>query len=269
MPVLKNMRVVVHRMNLVIQSLIFSMKKGTKYKINTFSWFVADIALYSSVFLLYLLLGLGLDNFGDYSKAEMLLYISTYSLVNNLYAVLFSEGVSAYSENIMNGYFVYDLLLPKRVLFSTVMKTINFPPLLSTPFLIGINVCLLLSYSLSASVVALYILSLIAGAFSILFLFVILYTFQLFKVRTAVLSGLVLDMLELSEKPDSVFPKKVRDFFTFIIPAFLMSALPSRIVLGRISVFELLWVFSAPFFLYGLFRLVFWWGIRKYESEVE
>jgi len=256
-------------MNILIQSIIYSFKKTKKYKINTISWFLADIALYSSVFLLYLLLGLSLNSFGTYTKNQMLFYISTYTLVNNIYAVLFSEGVSSYSSNIMNGYFPYDLLTPQRLLFGIFMKNINFPPLLSTPFLLGINIYLMNTYSPDFISVILYYSAVLMGAIAIMLIFAIVYSFQLFKFRTSSLSEVVLQLLELAEKPDSVFPKKVKNFFTFIIPAFLMSALPSRIILKDISVVELLWIYLSPIIYFFVFLTVFKTGIRRFESEVE
>ena len=81
-------------MRKVYVMLKYGILKGIRYRANLFSWIIADISLYSSVALVYLMLFTKTENMGGYSFLQMALYISTYFMINNLYAVFFSEATS-------------------------------------------------------------------------------------------------------------------------------------------------------------------------------
>ena len=40
----------------VFAGIQFGIRKGLRYKVNTYSWFLADLALYASVILMYFLI---------------------------------------------------------------------------------------------------------------------------------------------------------------------------------------------------------------------
>ena len=55
----------------VFAGIQFGIRKGLRYKVNTYSWFLADLALYASVILMYFLISTTFTSFGAYTTTEM------------------------------------------------------------------------------------------------------------------------------------------------------------------------------------------------------
>ncbi|QSX06473.1 ABC-2 family transporter protein [Sedimentibacter sp. zth1] len=252
---------------MIKESLVYAFKKSTMYRANMISWFLADLALYISTFLCYFILGKSVSNFGGYSANEILLYISCFFLVNNIYAIFFSESVSKYGGSIINGLLDYELLKPKSLVVNFIIKNINFAPALSTPLLMILNYyCLKLC---NANISIIYILSIICGSLTMGIMFFIVYSIALFGIRAEAISNIVVQLLTIGEKPDSVFPKAIQNLLLYVIPVFLFSALPTRIALCKIDSLNLLWIFLAPVIYIFILKVIMSLGLKKYQSGVE
>lgn len=250
--------------NLVIESLKFSIKKAIQYPANLISWFLADISLYSADFFAYYLLAKKIGVFGDYSSKEVLLYITCFFLVNNIYAIIFAQAVSRFGDSVLTGYFDYDLLKPKPIIKYLVLKNINLPAACSTPLLVVLNIYCLKICNVKLSLR--YVISIFSGAMVMGFIFFIVYSLTLFNVRSEAISSITMQLLILGEKPDTIFPKLIRNTFIYGIPIFLFSALPTRIALNKISSIELSWIFISPLFYYLILKILLKKGLTQYQS---
>lgn len=250
--------------NLVIESLKFSIKKAIQYPANLISWFLADVSLYSADFFAYYLLAKKVGIFGDYSSKEVLLYITCFFLVNNIYAIIFAQAVSRFGDSVLTGYFDYDLLKPNSLIKYLVLKNINLPAACSTPLLVILNIYCLKICNVKLSVQ--YIISIFSGAMVMGFIFFIVYSLTLFSVRSEAISSITMQLLILGEKPDTIFPKLIRSAFIYGIPIFLFSALPTRIALNKISSMELAWTFISPIFYYLILKILLKKGLTQYQS---
>lgn len=248
--------------------LKYGIKKGIRYKANTLGWFLADISLYSSTLLLYVLLYAAFDAIGAYTAEELGVYISTYFLVNNLYAVLFAEAVSAYTDAIYSGSFLFCQLNPAGILRSSILLNFNFPALLATPYLVGLNVFFL--HRLGAvppAYLLMYYLSILMACLVMLFFFLCLSTLLLWGIRSSAIHSAINQLFSIAEKPDTVFPAAVRRVFTYIVPAFLFSAVPARILLRRSISGETVFLWGLPVLLYAVYKLLERRGMRCYQQS--
>lgn len=252
---------------MIRESLIYAFKKSTAYRANMISWFLADIALYASGFLSYFLLNKTVNNFGGYTSNEILLYISCFFLVNNLYAIFFAETASVFGEEIISGFLDYDILKPGSLILNLVIKNINFAPILSTPLLVILNLYCIKLVDTNVSVI--YIISIISGMLTMGMIFLIVYSFMLFGIRSEALSPIILQLLTIGEKPDTVFPKMIKNFFIYLIPVFLFSAIPTKIALNKINNIEIIWSFLIPFLYAFILKIIINKGLKKYQSEGE
>lgn len=256
-----------HDMTLVYSSLLFGIKKAIQYRINLISWILADLSLYTATFVSYYFLTLQINVFGDYSSQQMLLYISTFFLVNNLYAIFFSEAVSVFGSSILSGYFQYYLLMPRDTMVTVILKNMNIPAAVVTPFLWLLNIqCLKINGIVGTPI---YYISIVTGTLVMGLLMFSIFTLALFNIRAESLSLVIQQILTTAEKPDSVFPKIVRNFLTYLLPIFLLSALPTRIVLNKTSTFEIFWSILAPCLMLLGFAILFRAGLRNYEPGME
>ena len=248
-------------------SVKYGMLKGLRYKANTFSWFLADIALYSSIIVMYLFLSSAFDSFGVYSKRELGLYISTYFMVNNLFAVFFSEAVSQYGKSVLDGSFSYYQLTPPGALRSHILLNFNFPAMLSTPFLFIMNIYFVAKLFSSPIQILFYYLGVFSACATMLFVFQSITALLLFGIRSSAIGSCITQLFSIAEKPDTVFQPTFRKIFTFVIPAFVFSAVPSRIILGTISAFEAFYLCLSPLIFYALFRMLERIGFKEYQHS--
>ncbi len=249
----------------VFAGIQFGIRKGLRYKVNTYSWFLADLALYASVILMYFLISTTFASFGAYIKTEMGLYISTYFIINNLFAVLFSEAVSEYGASILNGSFSYYQLTPVGPLRSLILLNFNFAAMLSTPALLAMNIYFVVQLFTTPVQVILYYLGVLFACGTMLFVFQTISALLLFGVRSSAIASAMTQLFSIAEKPDMVFHPAFRKVFTFVIPAFLFSAVPSKVMLGTAAVSEIAALFLSPLFFYALFRILEAAGCRKYQ----
>ncbi|ADH60721.1 protein of unknown function DUF990 [Thermoanaerobacter mathranii subsp. mathranii str. A3] len=252
------------RENMLIESIRFSIKKAIQYRANLVSWFLADLSLYTATFLGYYLLTQKIDVFGDYNREEILFYITCFFLVNNLYAIFFAEAVSKFGQSVLTGYFDFDLLKPQPLIKYIVLKNLNFPAALSTPLLIFLNIWCMKICEIKLTIA--YIISIFSASILMGLLFFIVYSFTLFGLRSEAISAIVLQLLTMTEKPDTVFPKIVRNLLIYAIPIFLFSAIPARIALGKSNVYESIWCYSSPLLYYLVLKVILYQGLKKYQS---
>ena len=245
----------------------FGIRKGLRYKVNTYSWVLADISLYSSLIFMYVLLSSSFDSFATYSKTELGLYISTYFIINNLFATLFAEAVSEYDRCILDGTFSYYQLTPTGPLRSLILLNFNFPAMLSTPILLAINIYFVIRIAVSPIQVLIYYFAIILACGTMLFVFLSISALVLFGIRSAAISSAITQLFSIAEKPDRVFHPAFRKIFTFVIPAFIFSAIPSKIIFGTITITELLYLFFCPLFFYVLYHILEHIGCRYYQHS--
>lgn len=243
----------------------YGILKGLRYRINTISWFLADLSLYASTILMYILLSSVYDNFGNYTKPEITFYISTYFLINNIYAIFFSEASSAYENSILNGTYAYYQLTPSGVLKSLILLNFNFPAFLSFPMLLAFNIYSLSMLSPVLLNIILYYVSILFSCGIMFFLFQSLSALVLFGLRSSSLQSVVVQFFSIAEKPDSVFHPAFRKAFTYVIPAFMLSAVPTRLLLGRCTIAETIALFADPFILGAIYLWLSIVGNKKLQ----
>lgn len=250
-----------------IAGIKYGINKGLKYRINTISWFIADIALYFSVIILYLLLFTTFSNFGGYTKSEIAVYISTYFMINNIFAVLFSEAVSEYGESVLNGSFLYYELTPCGPLKSLILLNFNYPALLSTPFLLAFNIISIAKFRPKIGFVLLYYVGICLAVSTMLFVFQLIYSMLLFGIRSQAISSSVTQLFAIAEKPDKIFNPTFRKIFTYCIPAFIFSAVPSRIIFGDANIYEIFYLFICPIVFMTLYIIAEHIGVKVYTNS--
>jgi len=101
------------------------------------------------------------------------------------------------------------------------------------------------------------------------FVFFTVYGLTLFGIRAEGISAICIQLLSVAERPDTVFPRVVRNVLIYGIPIFLFSAIPARIALNKAKFVEIAWMYISPAFCYVVLRILFRQGMRKYQSGME
>lgn len=71
------------------------------------------------------------------------------------------------------------------------------------------------------------------------FVFFTVYGLTLFGIRAEGISAICIQLLSVAERPDTVFPRVVRNVLIYGIPIFLFSAIPARIALNKAKFVEI------------------------------
>ena len=210
----------------IVSYLRFSWKKAIVYKANLASWVLADLGMYLSTIFVYLLLGGTVFLFAGYNNSQMLLYISNSFLINNIYSILFSEAIDTISIDIRNG------------------KMYNLKSLVITPFLIAFNVfCLYLNH-LSLHIMNFLLLLIAVYSMGVIFLLIICLDF--IGLRSEAINPIMVELLELRDRPDKIFNTFIRNIFIYIIPIYLTSAIPTKIMIQNCNLPEIIYFFLFP-----------------------
>ena len=253
--------------NIIKNSWLIAYKRLLKYPINAFSWLIADVSLYLSTFLIYFLLGTSINYFSTYSKNEVMLYIATGFIINNIYSIFFSEAFDSFSTDIWNGKIYYNLLKPYNIHLTYISKNINLKSVVSTPLLL-----LFWKWSMtncSVNIDAIAVASIMLGAISMAAIFGCMLNLDLLGIRTDSFTVIVVQMLNIREKLDTIFPKGIGYFFTYVIPIFLSSAIPTRIILKEQKRIEIIWIILFPIICMVLNSLAIKDCLRNYDLGTE
>ncbi|MBT9165193.1 MAG: hypothetical protein DDT23_01208 [candidate division WS2 bacterium] len=248
---------------MISEAFKVSFKRATLYRANLISWILADISLYTGTFLTYWLLTSSINSIGGYFPGEIMLYISSFLLVNNVFAAFFSDAVSEYLSQVLSGKLHNMILKPRHLIMVTMLSNINFPPLITTPFLLFINIFYLRAVN---GISIQYYLLIVSGAITMGFLYFTLYSFGLLGFRMQMLSDVIFQLMQVSERPDTVFPYTARNILTYIIPVFLFSAVPTRYALGKINYTTFVWALSAPVVHFVLLMIIIKVGLSNYRE---
>ncbi|MCL2321866.1 MAG: ABC transporter permease [Oscillospiraceae bacterium] len=250
-------------MRFLAEGVKMSYKRMKLYRINIISWVIADISLYASIIFMYIILVNKVKVIGDYRGNEILLFVSCYLLINNIFAIC-ANSVTAYCRNIIDGKFNHDLLRPKNPIIYIILKNINLAPLLTTLLLVVFNLyCIRIN---EAQISLLYFVSVVIGAITMMLLYLILYTFALFKLKIDSVDRVLYQIVAISEMPDTIFPKTIRNILIYAIPVYLFSSIPARISLGKSTLIEEIWTFVAPVLLFLILRWIYKIGLRHYSE---
>ena len=228
----------------IVSCLRFSWKKATVYKANLASWMLADLGMYLSTIFVYLLLGGTVFLFAGFNNSQMLLYISNSFLINNIYSILFSEAIDTISIDIRNGKMYYSLLKPIPLTVFYIAKNLNLKSLVITPFLIVFNVyCLYLNH-LSLHIMNFLLLLVAVYSMGVIFLLIICLDF--IGLRSEAINPIMVELLELRDRPDKIFNTFIRSIFIYIIPIYLTSAIPTKMMIKNCNLIENIYFFLFP-----------------------
>lgn len=254
-------------MKTILMGFKLGVVKGFRYRGNVYSWVLADFSLYATLFLSYFLLFNQSETIGGYSLLQFQIYLSTYTIINNLFAVFFGEAISSYCQSIIDGTMYQHLLIPKQQYFSHVVLNFNVLPLISTPLLVIYNIILITQLAVPFRFILLYVIAIICATITMNMVFLTISTFIFLGWRVEGIQSIMVQLFSIAEKPETFFPSALRSIFVYIIPAFLFSAVPAKILIEAAITQQTLWLFITPILFIVIYRLFKQKALKKYQFE--
>ena len=240
-----------------------------EYKLNFISGILVECG-YFLVKLAYVFIAFQVNIHRQGLKPEEVsMYVGTFTIITAFF-MFFWPSFLKLSTNIRDG--TLDVLLTKPIdlQFLMTLRYLSFSMIF--PNLIGGMSLLIYGWLKSGQVISLigiiqYTLLILLGAILIYSLFLIPKAFLSFWFISSSSADLLISSIwDANNMPMSIYGKGIRFVGIYIIPIFLIANYPPMVILGRLTIWKVLWEVIATALAFAIARGIFNRGIRRYNS---
>lgn len=210
-----------------------------------------------------------IEKLAGYTLGQTLLFFATFNLVDILAQVFFFRGFWFIQQYVKEGEFDRILLYPINEIFLTAFKITDWMDVLTLvpAGALVVYAATLLPVTPSLLQIVLYLLLCFNGillAFAIN-LFIAGLTF--YTPETENLFLLYRDLMTVGRFPTEIFLNPLQIVFTFVFPVAVIIAFPTKVLLGLLNPFGILYAFVLSSVLVFL-AIKFWNASLKHYSSV-
>ena len=210
--------------------------------------------------------GLTLDGFGP---DQMMLYSANFILMTAIYTATLCDGFYKLPENIQSGNLDLYITKPISLQFMATMRYFNFA--LPFPnFIVGIVMLVMgwrkLMIALTVWRVIGYILCMISATLITYSIFLFPQLLSFWTIKSDAVTQIADRAWDFNSMPMNIYNKYLQRIGVYIIPLFFISNIPTRFLLGELTVAEGIWCIVAPPIFFVLVRMFWNYAIRNYTS---
>ena len=240
------------------------------FRLNFFSSFLIDGSMFLLELLVFETLYGNVSSIGGWSRAEMIIFVGTFSMINALNMVIFFFGVLTIPEKIVTGELDHYLTKPMSPLLRITFEQVT-PG--SIP-LIAMSV-LIIGYGASQLEMAVTAGQVIGYVFLLILMTVLWYDMEVilrclpffFPSASAVADQVEGDLISLNFRvPGTLYKGIYKLIFYFIVPYGIMSTIPTQMLAGMLTPGG----FAYGVGIVALFSFLTWliWkqGLKHYKS---
>jgi ABC-2 type transport system permease protein len=246
-----------------------SVLNETAYRVNFF------VLLFQSVLEMgTALAGLAViftytNNLGGWRPDEMLALVGVYFLVGGLISLVIQPSMTALIDSVRDGTLDFILTKPEDAqLLVSIQRMAIIWSLLD--LLMGLSVIAAALVRLGNTVgfgeAAAFTGMLLAGAVIVYSFWLILASLSFWLVRVENLLEIFQSVYQAGRWPVSLYPNWLRFGLTFIVPVAFATTLPAEALTGRLGSATLLEAVGLAVLLFGIARLVWQLGLRRYSG---
>lgn len=239
------------------------------WRLSFFGAFLADGTLFLVQLLTFQVIYSQVDAIGDWNRAQMIIFVGTFSMINALNMLIFFFGILAIPEKIKNGDLDQYLTKPINPLLRITFENLNpgsFP-------LVILSVLIIL-YGVQAGGFKVPFTLGLGYTFFVLLMTLLWYDMEvIFKtIPFLVISAKGIMQMEgyLIEMnfrvPGILFKGVFKIIFYFLLPYGIMSTIPTQLLSGSLTAPGLVQALCVTV-VFTVFTLRFWkFGLRHYRS---
>ncbi len=249
----------------VKNSLIHQME----YRVNFIMFLCAEASfVFLKVFYVMVLYNTDVDINGIPAET-MLLFGGTFMIITGLYTSIFMSNIIELSHHIRTGFL--DTLITKPVSLQFILSCRRFDlAALVANGITGIVMLFVAFTKINIKLEVTHILGFIILIFSSLIIsyatFFCLQLISFWTVKSEAITRVLEVLWDSNNMPMTIYSKSIQNFFTFIIPLFVISNFPPMFILGKLTVLHFVWAIIAPFIFIGLNRSVWKYAMKNYTS---
>lgn len=256
-------------MRLMLTLLKLRLSHMMVFRLNFFGAFFVDGSLFAIEILAFSAIYSNVGSIGDWSRAQMLIFIGTFSMINALNMAIFFFGVLEIPRKIVDGRLDHYLTKPMNPLFRLTFENANpgSVPLIFGSALIIVYGARQLDAPPSAPQVALYIALTLLMTVLWYDMELILRCLPFFAASARDVDQVEGGVISLSFRiPGTLYRGVFKLLFYFVMPYGVMATVPTQALSGALSVGGLLYALGICV-LFTWFALWFWrLGLRHYKS---
>ena len=250
------------------QFLVTAFVREAEYRWNFFVGIGEGLAQLALAVLTFLLLYRFTDSVAGWSRAEALLLVGIYRVVEGMLALQVAPNLMAISDAIRNGDMDAVLLRPVSSQFMVSLRRFSLPDSINVLIGIGLTVYAGNAAGVHWSVggVAMAAAFIICGLLLLYAIWFGIVTCSFWLVQLTTIGTLFYSVFETGRYPVSFFPGVVRAVLTFVVPVAFATTFPVDALLGRADLRLLL--AGALLAVFGLLMTHLFWNyaVRHYSS---
>lgn len=205
---------------------------------------------------------------GGWRPDEMLALVGVYFLIGGIISLVIQPGMSALIDSVRDGTLDFTLTKPEDAQLLVSIQRVAVFSLIDLLMGLGVLVTALirLREAIGGWQAAAFIGMLVAGCIIVYSFWLILASLAFWLVRVENLLEIFQSMFQAGRWPVSLYPGWLRFGLTFIVPVAFATTVPAEALTGRLSAGTLWGALGLAVILFGLARLIWRLGLRRYSG---
>lgn len=247
-----------------------SLVQEMMFKLNFLLWIVVE-ALWFALQLAFMgVLYSHTESIGGWTKWEVILLSGCSQFLMQLVSIFFMTNLTNLSELIRTGKLDFFLLLPVNARFLISTRKFEVGNCVNALLGLAVIVWALVKLNYLPTLAQMFGFALLCGAGLLIHysFMCLLATTAFWTVRSQGIVWGYYNLFNIARLPDAAFPRGVfKAVFTFALPMLLVSNVPSKLLVGRLSSpWEMVLLVAMALLSYGLSEWVWRRALRQYTS---
>lgn len=251
-----------------VSLLLFNWNALVAYRSSFFTRIFSSILYTTYHVVAILILTNTISSVFGWTRYELLLLASTYSVFIGLFHAFISRNMQRLTEEIYYGRLDYLLVKPIDSQFSASLWTVDFVSF----FRIGMGLILtwyfisILGLTITVLGLALYVVAMLVGICILYSIWLSIVSVTIFNPRLSNVIDLLYHMSELSRYPKEMYQHVSIFFFSLLVPFTFILIPPTKILLHKFSLTQGLEAMIIAISLFIVSRFVWTQSLRHYTS---
>lgn len=246
-----------------------SLVREMGFKVNFLLWIVVELLWFGLQLAFMAVIYSHTDRIGTWTQWQVVFLVGANHLIQQLFTALFMNNCVKMSENVRTGGLDFLMLMPANTRFLVSLRHVDFGAFINAGSAIAVMVYAGTRLGLTPTLpqivgFALLLLVGLSVHYSIMF---ILACISFWTVRAQGIVWGYYNLFQLARLPDEAFRGTFRAVFSFIIPVLLVSNVPVKVVIEKLSSpMEIAWLLVLSAAVFWASELFWKWSVRHYAS---
>ena len=222
-----------------------SVVREMGFKANFLLWILVEFLWFALQLCFFNVLYSHTDQIGDWTRWQAVLLVGTSHLIQQLFQAFFLVNCAEISDLVQSGKLDFMMLLPVNTRFLLSLRKVDLGAFVNaaTASVVIVYALVQLGYTPGFGQILGFV-ALVGGGilihYSLMFL---LASVSFWTVRAQGVVHGYYNLFNIARYPDSAYQGTFRKVFTFVLPMLLVSNVPAKLLLNRLSnPWEILWL---------------------------